>query len=67
MNNPWDYEISIHKLCSSFIIQQALVQGRLVRSGLQGSPRQATWSSRVSQDLLWYSETTDRCPQHQQE
>lgn len=46
---------------------QALVQGRLVCSGLQGGPRQAAGSSCLSSDLLRLPETSDCCAQHQQE
>lgn len=50
-----------------FFFPQALVQGRPVCSGLQGGPRQAAGSSCLSSDLLRLPETSDCCPQHQQE
>lgn len=52
---------------SPFFFFQALVQRGLVRAGLQGCPRQAAGSSCISSDLLRLPETSDCCPQHQQE
>lgn len=60
--------IYVHLFCRCPSVSlQPLVQGRLVRAGLQGSPRQAARPSGVPQDLLRHPETADGRAQHQPE